>query len=227
VDSEPPDGAEVHEAPDEVSITFSEPLDASSEIKIFDECDRRLDDGNTQIDLNPTTMRVGIALQPSGHYEVKYEATGVGGVTGTTTGAFHFVVHAGQGCDGDRHHHDDDDDHDGKHDDHDGKQDGKHEDHDGKDDDHVDHDGGDDHSTHPTTTDHGDHGDGTHDDHAAGPQDGGGGPSDKKDEGPTTFTRGESPFPKLEPDDWALYVALGLAVALGAGGGVFLRATGN
>jgi len=224
VGSEPAAGAEMHEAPNEVSITFSEPLDASSEIKVFDECDRRLDDGNTLVDLNPTTMRVGIDLKPSGPYKVAYDATGVAGVTGTTSGTFKFVVHGGPGCDGGgAHDHHDDDDHDGKHDHNGGHDDhgGKHDDHGGSQDDHADHGADAGHSTHSAPTDDGDHGE-----HAAGPGgNGGGSPDNNKDEEPQTFTRGESPFPKLEPDDWAVFVGLGLAIALGAGGGVFLRAT--
>lgn len=98
VSSDPSDGEELHRAPDRVEVTFSEPLDASSELSVEDSCGRAVDDGNVTIEGN--TMTVGIALKPSGHYEVSYAATGLAGVTGTNNGGFHFMVHLGKACDG-------------------------------------------------------------------------------------------------------------------------------
>jgi methionine-rich copper-binding protein CopC len=225
VDSEPGDGEEVHKAPDQVSITFSEPLDSSSEIAVFDECGRRVDNGNTQIALTQTTMSVGLDAKPSGHYEVDYTATGLAGVTGTTKGSFHFTAHTGPSCDGsgDGHDHDGDD---GKHDGHDNKNgQHKHDDggHEGEAHEHTS-DAGDDHAAHTDGT----HEDG-HDDHAAGagPNKRDGPGQDVKRNPPPNLARGESPFPRLEPDSWAVFVALGICVVLGAGGGVALRAIGR
>ena len=98
VSSEPSDGEELHQAPDRVEVTFSEPLDESSELSVEDSCGRRVDDGNVSID--GSTMSVGIALKPSGHYQVDYTATGLAGVTGSTDGGFHFMVHFGDKCGG-------------------------------------------------------------------------------------------------------------------------------
>lgn len=223
VNSEPGDGEEVHEAPDQVSITFSEPLDSSSQIEVFDECGRRVDNGDTQIALTQTTMSVGLDAKPSGHYEVDYTATGVAGVTGTTKGSFHFVAHAGPSCDGGGGGHDHDND-DGEHGD-------RHEN-----DQHEHGEGGHEGGAHEHTDtgdDHAAHADGTHedghDDHAAGA-----GPDSRDGDGvsakrnpPPNLARGESPFPRLEPDSWAVFVALGICVVLGAGGGVALRAIGR
>ncbi|MGH2735946.1 MAG: copper resistance CopC family protein [Actinomycetota bacterium] len=94
--SDPEPGAELHEPPSEVTISFSEPLDESSEIRVFDECERRLDDRDTQVSVNELT--VGIELQPTGTYTVAYEAVGL---TGTAEDAYTFtVLHGGTSCDG-------------------------------------------------------------------------------------------------------------------------------
>lgn len=114
VSSQPEDGEEVHEVPEKVEVTFSEPLDESSELSVKDSCGRKVDDGDVAIDGN--TMSVGISLKPSGHYQVSYSATGVAGVTGSTEGGFHFMVHFGEPCNRDtkRRHgqHGDNDDRD-------------------------------------------------------------------------------------------------------------------
>lgn len=96
VSSQPEDGEELHEAPERVEVTFSEPLDESSELSVEDSCGRKVDAGDVTID--GSTMSVGIALKPSGHYQVSYTATGVAGVTGSTEGGFHFMVHFGEAC---------------------------------------------------------------------------------------------------------------------------------
>lgn len=98
VSSEPSDGEDLHRAPDRVEVTFSEPLDESSELSVKDSCGRRVDDGRVAVDGN--TMSVGISLKPSGHYQVSYTATGLAGLTGSTDGGFHFMVHLGEKCDG-------------------------------------------------------------------------------------------------------------------------------
>lgn len=99
VSSEPSDGEELHRAPERVEVTFSEPLDESSDLTVSDSCGRRVDDGSPTVDGN--TISVGIALEPSGHYQVAYSATGLAGLTGTTKGSFHFMVHFGKACGGD------------------------------------------------------------------------------------------------------------------------------
>lgn len=96
--SEPADGAELHQPPDEVTVTFSEPLDSSSQLLISNECGEAIDDGTTEV--FGTEMSIGIAEQPSGRYLVDYEAVGLAGLTGTTRGQFSFVVHAGRSCEG-------------------------------------------------------------------------------------------------------------------------------
>ena len=102
ISSSPEAGEEFHsEAPEEVRITFSEPLDGSSEIKVVDECEKRIDDGNTQVEANE--MAVGFKATPAGTYTVLYSASGPGGVTGENSGSFQFVVHAGKSCDGGSH----------------------------------------------------------------------------------------------------------------------------
>ena len=96
VSSQPEDGEELHEAPERVEVTFSEPLDESSQLSVEDSCGRKVDTGEVSVD--GSTMSVGIALKPSGHYQVSYTATGVAGVTGSTEGGFHFMVHFGEAC---------------------------------------------------------------------------------------------------------------------------------
>lgn len=244
VSSQPSDGEELHRAPDRVEITFSEPLDESSELTVEDGCGRTVDDGAVTVDGN--SISVGIALKPSGHYQVSYSATGLAGVTGTSEGGFHFMVHLGPKCSGDGG---------GGHDGHGGRknEDGKGEGHDG----HGGnsggggHDGGgsEDHSTsghdttagtthdddHMATSDHsmsgggehrksGEHGKrhsrdkghgGTHGKHGDQPQ-----PSDDTGEDPT-FAAGDGA--PVEPDGRAVLFALAFSLTLGCVGGWFLR----
>lgn len=92
--SDPEAGAELHDLPEEVRITMSEPLEDGSEIRVTDECNRRLDDGATRFAANE--MSVGIETTPSGTYTVTYTAVGA---TGTAEDSFSFTVHAGSACD--------------------------------------------------------------------------------------------------------------------------------
>src|SRR5918996_243770 len=98
VSSEPGKGEQLHQAPGRVEITFSEPLDPSSGLAVADECGRRVDDGEVEILANQ--MSVGIARSPAGEYTVRYTAVGVAGATGSSPGAYSFVVHAGPACGG-------------------------------------------------------------------------------------------------------------------------------
>jgi hypothetical protein len=77
-------------------LSFSEPLDESSEIRVFDHCERRLDDADTQVSLND--MSVALRLGPTGTYTVAYQAVGL---SGTLEEAYSFtVLHGGPSCDG-------------------------------------------------------------------------------------------------------------------------------
>ena len=96
--SEPGSDEELHQTPPKVSVSFSEPLDRSSQLQVVDECGAPVSSGNTAVFGNE--MSTDIVRTPSGRYTVVYEATGVGGVSGTTNGSLGFVVHAGTPCDG-------------------------------------------------------------------------------------------------------------------------------
>lgn len=96
VSSEPSDGEMMEQAPDRVEVTFDEPLDPSSQLKVTDECGRRVDDREVEVQAN--TMSVGIALKPIGEYKVFYFVKGIGGLTGQESGSFDFMVHSGPSC---------------------------------------------------------------------------------------------------------------------------------
>lgn len=98
--ADPEPGAELHEAPERVTLSFSEPLDDSSRIRVLDDCRNRLDDGNTEIELNE--MSIAIDKTPSGTYTVAYLASGI---TGDAVESYEFtVLHAGPSCDGGGRH---------------------------------------------------------------------------------------------------------------------------
>lgn len=96
VSSEPADGAELENAPEEVTVTFDEPVDESSKLRVTDECGRTVDDGVVETFAN--RLSVGIAKEPSGRYDVLYRAVGVGGATGSELGTFSFEVLNGPSC---------------------------------------------------------------------------------------------------------------------------------
>lgn len=96
--SSPEDGAMLDRAPEEVEVTFDEPLDPGSELTVTDECGRTIDDGNVTVRANQ--MTVGIALTPSGDYTVTWLAKGIAGATGQDSDDFSFMVHHGPACDG-------------------------------------------------------------------------------------------------------------------------------
>lgn len=244
VGSSPEDGEELHQAPERVEVTFSEPLDASSELTVEDSCGRTVDDGNVTVDVN--TITVGISRKPSGHYIATYVAKGIAGLTGETKGSFHFEVHAGEPC-GDsgknRHGH-----HDKKKDrDHDRHRDGS-----GDDNGDMDHSGASGHSsgghdagdsgTHSGAThtggtaDHsgmkaGGHGNdhGKRGKHGSKHGDGAHGLIDalkKNDPDGGTLASGEA-GPFGPPNGVAVLAALGLSLSLGVVGGWYLRVTGG
>lgn len=94
--SEPSEGAKVHEPPARVEVTFDQPLDGASSLTVTDECDRRIDDGATEV--SGATMSVALEEGPSGTYRVEYLARGLGGVTGQKEGQFTFLSHSGTSC---------------------------------------------------------------------------------------------------------------------------------
>jgi methionine-rich copper-binding protein CopC len=98
VTSDPPNGATVDRPPSRVSVTFSEPLDSTSTLRVFDECGLAVDSGDDQV--LGSRIEVGIADTPSGDYTAVYVATGFGGATGETKGSFTFHVTSGEPCGG-------------------------------------------------------------------------------------------------------------------------------
>ncbi|MDQ4024855.1 MAG: copper resistance protein CopC [Actinomycetota bacterium] len=228
--SDPEDGSMMDHPPSEVTATFSEPLDPSSTMSVFDECGAEIDSGPATVNLNE--MQVGIGKTPSGTYKVVYVAVGVAGVTGQTKGSFDFMVHHGQPCKKGTGH------------DHGKRKDKDHDDHRRRDDDHDDHED-DDHDgmgsgpghsrTHSSGTMHdgghmpsgGDHGSGHgdgHGDHGDKPGPGGGGgtaenPNPPVASGPTGGA--------ATADAQAMLIGLGLALLVGVLGGWLLRNGGG
>lgn len=237
VDSSPSNGETVHEAPARVEMTFSEPLDESSTIEVRDECNRRVDAGDTTVDLNE--MSVGIAKAPSGVYVASYSATGLGGVTGTTDGSISFTVHMGSSCDGSGGGHGghgrDDGGGDGNHDGHgSGGGSGGHSggDHSGGDHSGADHSGtsahaAGAHSSGGTTHAAGGH-NGAHDNKGKGKGKHGGhgkhGDQGDGDAAQPPVTDLAAPGDLVPaPDGSTLLVALGASILFGAGGGLLVR----
>lgn len=101
ISSSPEDGAELSEAPDSVTVTFSEPLDAESELRIF-HCGKRIDSGDSTVTVNE--IRASLAAGPVGMYEARWVVEGFGGVTGGSSGfiSFHVGDHH-SGCSGSGH----------------------------------------------------------------------------------------------------------------------------
>jgi len=232
--ADPEPGAELHEAPEEVRMSFSEPLGQGSDIRVTDECKRRLDDGNTVFELNE--MWVALPESSLGTIKVTYVAEGV---TGATRDSYTFtVLHGAKSCDGSG----------GGHGGHGGGGDGGggsgggggHGGHGGGSDDSGDSGGHAGHDDSGSATDHDDHvmSSAEHDDHggatdhkkhaksskhnkhrnhkqSGGDQDGGGVP-------PQAFD--DQPIP--EPGPLALFGALGLATVFGVLGGWVLRVSG-
>ncbi|MGH2788553.1 MAG: copper resistance CopC family protein [Actinomycetota bacterium] len=98
VGSEPSSGEFVHQAPDTVSITFSEPLGPGSTMAVTDECGRRIDGGGVTIDDNQ--MSVALSAGPRGIHTVTYSAAGEDEASPATPGSFTYRVHLGRDCDG-------------------------------------------------------------------------------------------------------------------------------
>lgn len=232
VESEPSDGETMHQAPDQVVVRFSEPLDESSRMEVRDECGAKIDDGNVTVNLQE--MSVGIAETPSGVYKVNYYAKGIRGLTGQTMGSFTFTVHAGKSCDGSDAHEGHGKNNNGNNE-HEGHNepgdDPNHEGHEG--DDGTDHSSMDD----TTSTDHDtmDHSSMDHDamknDHSAHKK------GRDKHEGrkhrPPKTAKKNVPPPQAGPDDGfggtvegsAVMLSLSLSLVFGVAGGWYLRTT--
>lgn len=97
VSSDPESGQEFHaDAPERVSITFSEPVDSSSRLRVLDDCGNRVDDGKISVGgILSNEISVGITKTVRSTYTVKYVATGI---TGEASGGYGFVVHGGKPC---------------------------------------------------------------------------------------------------------------------------------
>jgi methionine-rich copper-binding protein CopC len=231
--TDPEEGAQLHKAPDRVTIEFSEPLSDPSDIEVEDGCGRRVDDGKAAIG-GTLSNELSVGLGPTpyhGTYTVTYVATGV---TGTASGDYTFDVHAGKACgDGDGGGHGG---HGGNggggHDGHDGNGGGGggHDGHDGDGGGGHDGGGGEDHGSmaghgddqmngdHSMTGGHKDGGkDGKHAQHRPG-----------KD--PTNAAEDDSPRAAVDilpatdiPTGTTVVIGLGLALLMGALGGWVLR----
>jgi methionine-rich copper-binding protein CopC len=230
LESDPPDGAEEHKAPDSVTITFDMPLDDTSLIKVVDECGRQIDAKNTTVTLNE--MTVDIAKKPSGHYKAFYYANPPAGATGSSSGTIEFHVHMGPSCGDEASAHE----HGGEHAGHGGNE---HEGHDGG----PSHDGhdGTDHSAHTTGggshTDHTSTTHSTHTEHAAGTSHQGHNATAHGDRhhkhhagsnGSNNTRAGPAPTAApLEPvglnDGQAVLVSIGSCLLLGLAGGWLIR----
>ncbi len=243
-DSSPERGAVVHRAPDEVSMTFSEPLDPSSHLHVTDECGRVVS-GETEVVVDE--MSTELRLKPSGHYEVQWSATGLA-ASGTNEGSWAFHVHAGESCkpddngngnnNGNHHHGNGGPKGDGKHG-HGDKHDGKRHpggDHGGGDHSGTlhspathtgdDHDGGADHGAgHAGAGDHG----GRHEGRGHGPAEKGKHEhhaGDRPDVAPDRAgdAAADRPTGASENEALNLLLVLLLPALLGTGGGALLRA---
>ena len=221
--SSPEKDAMLDEAPAEVTITFSEPLDPSSTVTVVDECGKKVS-GAVTVTLNE--LQTPIVKTPIGIYEVVYRAVGLAGATGTSNSSFEFMVHSGKPCGKKKPDHDH---HDPKKKDHDNH------DRDHEDRDHDDHDPRTDHTDHPTERDHSSMGHGSTDHDMPN---GGVGHDEHKDHNPPPKGNPDPPIenPPLASDDTggalcadaeAMLIGLGLALAVGVLGGWLLRMSGS
>jgi methionine-rich copper-binding protein CopC len=168
VTSDPQNGASVSSAPSRVSVTFSEPLDSSSTLQVFDQCGRAVSAGDEQV--LGSRIDVGVTSDTAGHYTAVYVAKGFGGATGETKGAFSFHVTSGPSC-GAGHDHGGHGGHEGGSGGHEGGHGGGHEGghgggHEGNHESHGGHGGGTGHSGHASGVGH--HTSGGHATHTSG-----------------------------------------------------------
>lgn len=87
--ADPRVGSTVNAAPREVSLSFSEKLEAAfSTIEVTDAAGQRVDEGKPSVDGN--VMRVQLRAIPPGTYRVEWHVLSVD--THTTEGRFNFEV---------------------------------------------------------------------------------------------------------------------------------------
>ncbi|MFN2594029.1 MAG: copper resistance protein CopC [Actinomycetota bacterium] len=97
VTSDPQSGSTVSSAPSTVTVTFSQPLDSSSKLRVIDHCGERVDTGGSRINLNQISVSLH-QMEPSGKFIVLYTAVGPQGLTGATTNGFTFTATSGMAC---------------------------------------------------------------------------------------------------------------------------------
>ena len=84
-------GSTVATAPHEVSLSFTQSLEAAfSTVEVTDASGARVDQGKARVSGN--TMQIGLKALPPGSYKVQWHALSVD--THTTQGAFSFHVDA-------------------------------------------------------------------------------------------------------------------------------------
>ena len=87
--ADPRVGSTVTQAPHEVSLSFTQNLEAAfSDVEVTDAAGQRVDDGKPRI--NGNVMRVSLRPVPPGTYRVKWHVLSVD--THPTEGAFSFEV---------------------------------------------------------------------------------------------------------------------------------------
>lgn len=93
VSKSPEEGATLKQAPGQVRISFSGPVEAEfSPLEVYDAQDRRVDKNDARLDSgDATTITVGLREGlPAGSYTVEYRFTGDDGHT--ITGSYEFAV---------------------------------------------------------------------------------------------------------------------------------------
>jgi methionine-rich copper-binding protein CopC len=87
--AEPRVGSTVASAPREVSLSFTQDLEAAfSSVQVSDAKGTRVDQGNPQV--SASVMRIGLKPLPPGTYKVRWRALSVD--THTTEGTFSFRI---------------------------------------------------------------------------------------------------------------------------------------
>lgn len=95
--SDPEDGVVLATAPAEVSLTFSQPLDAHySRVEVY-VCGKRVDSSNATVAVSE--ISAPLKKKFAGNYKVYYFANGTPkGATGETMGTLTFKVKKGPAC---------------------------------------------------------------------------------------------------------------------------------
>lgn len=88
--SQPPPGAELDAAPNEVHVSFSDIIQEGSFIRVINEQFRPVHQGSTFLGVNRTSMFVELTALPPGKYAVNWHAIAQDG--DITDGAYSFTV---------------------------------------------------------------------------------------------------------------------------------------